>query len=61
MYGVKHDYKCYGLDKIASADIPEEEAYKKICQNFGVKVSEVRKPRTIDLLISLRASAHHPD
>ena len=60
LQGRCHEYQCYGLDKIASADIPEQRSYERICSRFGVRPADVRKPRNIDLLISLRASAHHP-
>ena len=59
--GGEHEYQCYCLDKIASADVPDQESYKQICSKFGVKPADVRKSRNIDLLISLRASAHHPN
>ena len=59
--GNMHQYACYGLEKIASADIPTAESYKEICSKFGISPFKVRKPKTIDLLISLRASAHHPN
>ena len=26
--GGKHDYHCYGLDKIASADVPDPHSYR---------------------------------
>ena len=58
--GNRHHYACYGLDKIATADIPDFDSYRQICSEFRVNPSEVRKPKTIDLLISLRASADHP-
>ena len=29
--GGEHKYQCYGLDKIASADVPDQESYKQIC------------------------------
>ena len=58
--GVMHEYLCYGLDEIATADVPSDESYAKICAKFGIHPHEVRKPKKIDLLISLRASAHHP-
>ena len=43
--GNRHQYACYGLDKIASADIPELNSYRQICSQFGVKPSEVRKAK----------------
>ena len=59
--GRKHEYECYGLDKIATADVPTPESLKKICSKFGLNPSQVRKPKRIDMLIALRASSHHPD
>ena len=35
--GRKHDYQCYGLDMIASADVPDPHYYRRICSKFGVK------------------------
>lgn len=55
-----HEYRCYGLDEIATADLPTPESYSSICAKFGIHPSSVRKPREIDLLISLRSGAHHP-
>ena len=59
--GVVHEYLCYGLDEIATADVPTYESYTKICAKFGIHPNEVRKPKKIELLISLRAGAHHPN
>ena len=58
--GTTHKYFCYGLDEIATADMPTAESYSKICSKFNIYPHEVRKPKKIDLLISLRAGAHHP-
>ena len=57
----KHDYQCYGLVKIASADVQDPHSYRKIFSQWGLKPSDVKKPRNIDLLISLRAAAQHPN
>ena len=54
------EYQCFGMEKIATADVPTEESYLKICQDFGVKPSEVVKPNEIDLLISARSIGDHP-
>ena len=56
-HGVVHVLDCYGLPVIASAaDSPEEKPYKDLCFKFGIKSSQVRRPRQIDLLISMRAA-----
>ena len=54
------EYHCFGMDKIATADVPTVESYSKICRDFSVKPSEVVKPQDIDLLISARAIGDHP-
>ena len=60
-YGDVHKYPCYGLEKISSAaPPPESKSYKELCRKFGVNLQEVRKPREIDVLISMRSSSHHP-
>ena len=35
--GRKHEYECYGLDKVATADVPTSDSFKKICSKFIVK------------------------
>ena len=59
-FGNRHAYLCYGLDAIATADVPGKASYDRICAKFGIKSHQVRKPSEIDLLISLRSAAHHP-
>ena len=54
------EYQCFGMQKIATADVPTKKSYTKICQDFGLSPSEVVKPREIDLLISARAICDHP-
>ena len=54
------EYHCFGMDKIATADVPTVESYSKICRDFSLKPSEVVKPQEIDLLISARAIGDHP-
>ena len=58
--GNKIEYQCFGMDKIATADVPTEASYSKICKEFGLHPSEVVKPQEIDLLISARAIGDHP-
>ena len=54
------EYQCFGLETIATADVPTTESYTKICDKFGLKPTEVIKPKEIDLLISARSIGDHP-
>ena len=55
-YGAEHVLDCYGLPVIASAaEPPDEERYRNLCSKFDIDSSQVRRPRQIDLLISMRA------
>ena len=58
--GKRIEYQCFGMEKITTADVPTVQSYKKICENFGLKPTEVLKPQDIDLLISARAIGDHP-
>ena len=49
------------MKTIATANVPTVQSYSKICKSFGVKFSEVEKPRQIDLLISARSISDHPN
>ena len=56
-FGTVHVLDCYGLPVIASAaELPDEKLYGALCSKFGIKSSQVRRPRRIDLLISMRAA-----
>ena len=56
----KIEYQCFGMEKIATADVPTVESYDKICKEFDLSPAEVLKPQEIDLLISARAISDHP-
>ena len=50
------------MDKISSvASPPEKSSYDKICKKFGVKPNQMRRPMSIDLLISMRQNFLHPE
>ena len=58
---VRHEIPCYGMDQISSvAAPPEKESYHKLCSKFKVEPSQMRRPRTIDLLLSMRQNHLHP-
>ena len=58
----KYEFPCYGMDEISSvASPPEKKSYEKICNKFGVKPSQLRRPTSIDLLISMRQNFLHPE
>ena len=61
MKGTSSIFQCYGLDVISSAaDPPDKLSYQELCGKFGIDMEEVRKPKNIDLLISMRRNPHHP-
>ena len=49
-FGAVHVLDCYGLAVIASAAEPAGE------QRVGIKSGKVRRPRRMDLLLSMRAA-----
>ena len=50
-----HVYECYGVEEITTPeDLPDPAGYNAICRNFGVLPSDVRRPKYIDLMISMR-------
>ena len=52
-----HIIECYGLEEIAKdSPTPDMESYTKLCNTFGVDVTEVRRPRKIDLLLSAKSN-----
>ena len=52
-----HVLECYGLKNIASdAILPDVESYKLLCKNFNVSTSQVKRPTTIDLLLSSKSN-----
>ena len=55
----KRIYKCYGLDEITSgSNIPE--GYDDLCAKFGKAPGMMRRPKKIDILISMRRHRDHP-
>ena len=52
-----HVLECYGLKNIASDSVlPDVESYKLLCKNFNVSTSQVKRPTTIDLLLSSKSN-----
>ena len=52
-----HIIECYGLSEIAKdSPPPDMESYSNLCNSFGVDISEVRRPRKIDLLLSAKSN-----
>ena len=61
LQGNRHEYECYGTDEITSPeDLPNFASYKKLCQRFDVSPNDVKRPKHINLLISMRESGDHP-
>ena len=59
--GERIDIPCFGMDKISSvAPPPESASYKTLCDKFGIQPSQVRRPKSIDLLLSMRQNFLHP-
>ena len=59
--GKKYEFPCYGMDEISSiAEPPEKDSYNKMCSKFNVKPSQMKRPVSIDLLISMRQNFLHP-
>merc|ERR1711895_7726 len=54
-FGQEHVIECYGMDVIATpTKLPEKDSYFELCERFKFSPKVVRRPRTIDLLISMR-------
>ena len=61
-YGVRHELPCYGMETISSvAPPPETRSYKNLCRKFGINPNEVKRPKSIDILISMRQNHLHPE
>ena len=59
--GKFYEFPCYGLDSISSiASPPDKDSYSDLCSQFKVKSSQVKRPASIDLLISMRQNFLHP-
>ena len=60
--GKRYEFPCYGMDKISSvASPPEKPSYNNLCSKFNVKPSQLKRPSSIDLLISMRQNFLHPE
>ena len=54
-------FQCYGLEKIAEAAAPPDEAsYRELCDKFNLRMEDMVRPDEIDLLISMRRNRYHP-
>ena len=54
-------FQCYGMEKIADAATPPDEAtYRELCAKFNVRIEDMIRPDEIDLLISMRRNRYHP-
>ena len=54
--------ECYGMDVIATpTKPPEKDSYFELCERFKISPKVVRRPQTIDLLISMRDNHLHAD
>ena len=52
---------CYGIETITSdVSPPEPGSYNTLCQMFNIKTKNVRRPTSIDLLLSMRQNHLHP-
>ena len=59
--GKVKEIPCYGLETISSVSLPPvKESYYKMCAKFGVAPNNVKRPSSIDLLISMRQNDIHP-
>ena len=59
--GTENIIPCYGIEKITSdVSLPESDSYNRLCQKFNVKPRNVRRPTSIDLLLSMRQNHLHP-
>ena len=54
-FGDVHVLECYGMETIATqTEPPDPASYSQLCSKFGISAQDVRRPRSIDLLISMR-------
>ena len=60
--GRVHVLECYGVDLIAKqSKLPDAKSYDLLCKKFNITPWKVRRPKRIDLLISMRESHLMPD
>ena len=58
---VVYEIPCYGMEKITSVAAPPEiKSYRRLCKKLKVGAAKVRRPNSIDLLISMRQNFLHP-
>ena len=58
----KYEFACYGMDEISTvAPPPERSSYERVCSKFGVNPKQMKRPESIDLLISMRQNFLHPE
>ena len=56
-----YEIPCYRMEKITSVAAPPEiKSYRKLCKKLKVGAAKVRRPNSIDLLISMRQNFLHP-
>ena len=54
-------FQCYGMEKIADAATPPDEAsYLELCSKFNLRMEDMVRPDEIDVLISMRRNIYHP-
>ena len=57
-----HVLECYGVNVISRpVGLPDTKSYEAICKQFNVPAGKVKRPRRIDLLISMRESQLLPE
>ena len=61
MNGNQYIIPCFGLETISSVTHPSEKgSYRDLCDRFGIKSFQVKRPESIDLLLSMRHNFLHP-
>ena len=61
LFGNIHEYECYGVNEITTPEeLPDYGGYRFFCKKFGVLPNDVRKPKYIDLMLSMREGVDHP-
>ena len=52
-----HYVQCYGIKSISEVShVPSPEVYKEICERLQVAPSKVKRPASIDVLLSARSN-----
>merc|ERR1712082_578149 len=61
-FGQEHVNECYGMNVIATpTKPPDKDSYFELCKRFKISPKVVRRPQTIDFLISMRDNHLHTD